>query len=146
VIYLADQDVNTFFELYSVPINGGPPIQLNSSLIAGGDVMASFQISAHGQRVIYRADQDADDVFELYSVSAMGGQTTRLNADLPFGSDVEFFQLSPDGAFVVYSADQNVFDERELFAHRLTADQPPETDELCVPIKARNGNIALICL
>lgn len=41
---------------------------------------------------------------------------------------------------MVYRADQNVFRKKELFAVEL------DDDELCVPIKTKNGKVAIICL
>ncbi len=71
MVYLADQDTDNVFELYSVPI-GGPAtagIKLNGTLVAGGDVSPGFQISPDSGRVLYIADQDTDNVFELYMTS-----------------------------------------------------------------------------
>ena len=41
VLYLADQETNHVYELYSVPAAGGTPVKLNSALPSGGDVAAN---------------------------------------------------------------------------------------------------------
>jgi Tol biopolymer transport system component len=67
VVYTADQQTDTVFELYSVPL-GGPAaagIKFNGALVAGGNVV-NFQISPDSGRVVYRADQQTDEVFELF--------------------------------------------------------------------------------
>jgi hypothetical protein len=59
VVYWADQETDTVYELYSVPL-GGPAavgIKLNGALVAGGDVVG-FQVSPDSGRVVYQADQD----------------------------------------------------------------------------------------
>ncbi len=141
VVYSATQRREEEFEIYSVPIGGGEAIRLNADLQVDGDVI-DFQISPNNLGVIYRADQDANNVNELYYVGINGGTITKLNAELPFGSDVDRAEFSPDGKFVVYRADQDVFDEDEIFAIQLES----EDDELCLPIKTKNGNVAVICL
>ena len=55
VVYWADQQTATVFELYSVPL-GGPAaagVKLNGALVAGGNVVG-FQISPDSSRVVYR--------------------------------------------------------------------------------------------
>ncbi|MCH2065069.1 MAG: hypothetical protein MK194_15245, partial [Roseibacillus sp.] len=103
VVYVADQDTNNVFELYSVPIGGGATTKLNGALPAGGFVYSGFHVSPNGSTVVYRADQDTDRVLELYSVPIGGGATTKLNDALPAGGDVPSdFQISPDSSTVVF--------------------------------------------
>ena len=118
VLYLADQDTDEVFEIYSVPSTGGPSTKLNGPLVAGGDVaFTGFQFSPDGSRVLYYADQDTDNVNEIYIVPAGGGTPVKLNGPLPVGGDVTGFnlQFSPDGSRVLYGADQNVDDVFEIF-------------------------------
>src|SRR6185369_6050979 len=70
VVYLADQDVNERFELYSAPFDGSAAaVRLNGDLVANGDVAGpafptsegAFQITPDGQRVVYRADQRTNE-------------------------------------------------------------------------------------
>jgi hypothetical protein len=67
VVYLADQETDELFELYSVPLGGGTVVKLNAPLVTGGDIV-DFSISPDSNHVVYLADQDADEVFELYGV------------------------------------------------------------------------------
>jgi Tol biopolymer transport system component len=70
VVYLADQHIHGFPELYSVPL-GGPAaagIRLNGTLVAGGSV-SRFQVSPDSGRVVYMADQQTATVVELYMTS-----------------------------------------------------------------------------
>ncbi|MBN1832725.1 MAG: hypothetical protein JW896_11510, partial [Deltaproteobacteria bacterium] len=108
VVYLADQDTDGVYELYSVPIGGGTVTKLNDSLVSGGDVQSlDIFISPDSSRLVYRADQDTDDVYELYSVPIGGGTVTKLNDALVFGDEVSTtFFISPDCSRVVYLVDQ----------------------------------------
>ena len=101
VVYLADQDVDTVNELYSVPITGGTPIpiKLNGMLVSNKDVL-SFAISPNSQRVVYLADQTQDTLNELFSVPIGGGTASRLNRTLTSGGDVQTFRISPDSNWV----------------------------------------------
>jgi len=149
VVFLANQG-DDIQELYSTPINGGNVAKINTPITnANQSFLFNFQITADSQRVIYKHPILTDEIHELFSAPINGGTQTKLNDDLPFNGDVDSFKISPDGSFVVYQADQDVFDEIELFAHRLIDDNDEDVeqnDDLCVPVKASNGKIALICL
>jgi Tol biopolymer transport system component len=103
-LYLADQETDQVFELYSAPIGGGTPVKLNGALASGGKVKDSFKPSPDGSRVVYIADQQTDDQEELYSVPAAGGAPVKLNGLLPPSEDVGVFLISPNSAWVLYSA------------------------------------------
>ena len=147
MIYAADIVANNFFELYSVTVDGSePPIRLTPDLVSSGNIIQSPQISADSQNVFYIADQTADSINsqELYSVPIIGGASMRVNGNLPASSQVDSFLLNASNDYVVYAAVSNLIDGIELFSSK-----PQETelvDELCVPIKATNENIAVICL
>ncbi|MCS6909263.1 MAG: hypothetical protein NZM11_01650 [Anaerolineales bacterium] len=125
VVYRADQEADNVFELYSVPLDASaPPVKLNKTLVAGGDVSAVFRVTPDSRRVIYIADQDTNDVDELYSVP-LGGPAAdgiKLNPPLVSGGNVgyppanAYFSLSPDGTRVVYYVDQETDGRFELFS------------------------------
>lgn len=122
VVYIADQDVDEVYELYSVPIGGGTAVKLNGPLVAGGDVgsddpsFVSFAISADSGRVVYRADQEADGVAELYSVPIGGGTAVKLNSPLVTGGNVWDYGISPDATRVVYQANQEAVTNLQLYS------------------------------
>lgn len=148
VVYRADTFIDDAFTLFSTPILGpssGDIIQLMPNLNVSREVFRDFEITPDNQRVIYRADSRINDVNEIFSVPLLGGPVTRLNRDLPFSSDIDDFLVSPNSDIVIYQGDADVFDESELFAHRLFLPSSID-DESCFPIKAENGNVALVCL
>jgi Tol biopolymer transport system component len=107
-VYIADQDTNGVWELYSAPLGNGDITKLSDSLVEAGNV-AHFEISSDSSTVVYVADQDTDDVYELYSVPIHGGTSTRIHAPLDLFGDqgVGDFQISPDGNTVLFTADFN---------------------------------------
>ncbi len=88
VVYVADQDIPSIYELYGVPL-GGPAasgFKLNDILTPGGKV-DSFQIAPNSNRVVYLADQQIHGLSELYSVP-LGGPAAagiKLNGTLAMG-------------------------------------------------------------
>jgi Tol biopolymer transport system component len=145
VVYVADQDTDNVYELYSVPIAGGRSAKLNPVLaggrgeIRGADNMVAnpFLVTADSRRVLYLADQETVGVMELHSVPIAGGKVVRLNPPLAgghgtiVGADYEVnnpFRISPDGRRAVYVADQDVDEVIELYVSDLPADDPRERD------------------
>jgi hypothetical protein len=119
VVYIADQDVDNVYELYSVPIDGSAvPTKLNDALVSGGAVSSDIKISADSNWVVYRADQDTNNVYELYSVPIDGSAVaTKLNGLLVSGGIVELnSQISADSNWVVYQADQDTNGVIELYS------------------------------
>jgi Tol biopolymer transport system component len=114
IVYLADAVVDEVFELYSVPLAGGPVVRLDA-LPSFADV-SSYGIDPDSQRVVYLADRDADNVLELFEAPLDGSAPAeRLNASLPVGGDVESDFVSLSGGRTLYRADQIVNDVFELF-------------------------------
>jgi Tol biopolymer transport system component len=116
-VYLADQNSDGIFELYSVSLGGGSPIRLNPSLTIGKNVI-EYQISPDSAHVVYWADQDTNGVNELYSAPIAGpaGSGMKLNGALPPGGGVGGFRISPDSTRVVYRADQQTDQVWELYS------------------------------
>ena len=117
VVYITDHDTPNIYELYSVPISGGAPINLNIPLNANADI-DGFYISPDSQWVVYFADVETDNVFEPYSVPIDGSSTSvKLNTSFPVGSSgvSEVTYISPDSQSVVYIADQDTNDMYELY-------------------------------
>ena len=68
VVYLSDQQTPFTWELYRAPLTGPAQdgVKLNGSLVTGGNVEETFQISPESGWVIYLANQDTNDVIELF--------------------------------------------------------------------------------
>jgi len=121
VLYVADQDTDEVFELYSVLSDGSaPPVRLSGTMTAGGDIGPSitnaFALSGDGTRAFYTADQELDGRFELYSVPIDGsGAPIKLSGALGADRDVTSFKDTPDGRFVAFLADRDADEVVELF-------------------------------
>ena len=116
VVYSADQQTDEVYELFSVPIGGGPVTKLNGPLTAGGGAYRPA-ISPDSTRVVYIADQQVNDVWELFSVPIAGGTVTRLSGPMTAEGDVlgDSPAISPDSHRVAYIADQETVGTLELF-------------------------------
>ena len=106
VVYIANQDDEDAYELYSVRLDDGEVTKLSDSLVENGNVVY-FEISPDSSTVVYVADQDTEDVFELYSVPIDGGVPSRIHIPLHlFGTEgIGNFRISPDGSMVLFTAD-----------------------------------------
>src|SRR5262249_3552913 len=133
VVYLADEERNNRYELYSVPLDGGaPPIKLNATLPTGGNVEDGFDspflISPDSTRVVYRADQAVNDRFVLLSVPLDGSAPpVTISGAMITAGDVDFapFALTSDGTRVVYMADAHVDGAPELFVTPIDGSAAP---------------------
>src|SRR5262245_52889769 len=71
-VYVASQDTEDAFELYSVPLDGSAaPVKLSAPLVAGREV-SRVSISPDSRWVAYRADQDEPSLRELYGAPIDG--------------------------------------------------------------------------
>ncbi len=139
VVYVADQNVDTLNELFSVPIGGGTATRLNRTLAAGGDVQA-FRISPNSAWVIYGADQDSDTVDEVLAAPLAGGTVLDVNGPLVSGGDVVLkfvqttvYEVSPNSLDVLYTADEDFNDEFELYVSSLGGPPGAPTNVVAVP-------------
>jgi len=107
IVFLADLNTPGVFELFSSPIDGGDPVQLNGNLELGGYIGNDFQISNNGSYVIYRADQNADQIDELFIVPIDGGKPILLTSNFSTSNVFDTFQISPNDTHVIYSSRQN---------------------------------------
>ena len=200
VIYMADQEIDTVFELYSVPIDGGSVTKLNIPFIDPTSVFGTkdiedFRLSHDGAFVVYRGNAGNNTTEALYKVGVSGGRVTPASAQVPRRSidSFEGYLITPNDEHTVYILDRDQSGVHELFSteletrftaklnpqpndrafdikeiqvsannkivYRAQTNSLPGSDELfsvaipatppqdlCVPIKARNGRFALVCL
>lgn len=104
VVFMADLLVDGLVELFSTaiaPPPGAEPIRLSGPMV--GDV-ASFALTANGQRAIYRADQQLAGRHELYSVPVAGGTPVKLNPVLGTTDEIREYdyELSGNSARAVF--------------------------------------------
>lgn len=108
VAYIADQDTDNQYELYSaLPDVASSAVKLNGLLPTGGAVR-QFKWSPDSNRVAYVADKDTDDVFETYTAMAGGGSASiKVSLDNLTNSDVnpDRFSWSPDGQYIAYEVE-----------------------------------------
>jgi hypothetical protein len=120
VIFIADQDTDDVFELYSSDIAGGSAIKLSGTMPATGDVNWIIDVGDMSNRILYKADQETDEVFELFTVAAGGGAVVKATDPItPAEGDVNFgFFVPGNDAVVVSHGDTETDALYELFASR----------------------------
>lgn len=126
VVYGGENGNN--FDLYQVPIDGGPSQQLNPQFSGDGRVR-SLRISPDGTRVVYVADAVALGDYELFSVPLGGGPVENLNLPLNDGAVNLRFDITADSSRVVYA---------QRFG---TTPQDPGTQLLSVPIDGGSSEV-----
>ncbi|MFK7932067.1 MAG: hypothetical protein AB8G22_01075, partial [Saprospiraceae bacterium] len=126
VLYLADQDIDQVFELFSAPLDqAGAAIKLNPDLSGNRDVTSSgLTIDPTGTLVAYLADQETNDVDELF-VTALNGSFApfKINPDFPDNNrDVASngIQFSSDGSKLTYVSDERIDGLDELYVVTLS--------------------------
>lgn len=117
VLYAADQDIDSVFELYVVDVAApGAATKVNPPFAASTDLANGFRFSPDGATIGYMADQEADGVRELFAVATSElGTSTKLNGPLVAAGDACAFRFSPDSKHVAYCADQDTDDVIELY-------------------------------
>ena len=118
LVYRADQDVDELFELYSVPLDGGGPVEkLNGALPSIG--VDRFRVRPDSAGVVYSVFTDTFGEYELHQArfgGAPGGSLFERSGSLGVGSSgpacspcfggprIGFgtFEISPDASTVVY--------------------------------------------
>jgi len=130
VVYIADQETDQVFELYSVPIDGSAaPQKLNSSPVQASGV-SEFAISADSRRVVYLADRETGGTAKLYSVPLDGSAAPVLLGEAMSTSTTldlaETFAIAPDNSRVVYLASQDAAEVDELYSVPLDGSAAPQ--------------------
>ena len=110
LVYVADQQQDERFELYSVPVTGGSVGKLNPALPDGADVRSDPppQITPDGIWVIYAADAADSGHVNLYRVSIAGGPSTPLSPTTTgntSSSSIRGFAISEDSSRVAFTRD-----------------------------------------
>ena len=103
VVYKATRDGTNAWDLFSVPLGGGSPVQIN----APGVLASAEQITPDGSRIVYIAQR------QVYAAPIAGGPSIPLGPTAR--SDSAAFRITSDGAGVVVQSDPVMTLHRELF-------------------------------
>ncbi|MCB0327484.1 MAG: hypothetical protein KDD52_07690 [Bdellovibrionales bacterium] len=117
VVFVADIDTDDVFELYVANVEAGSSAtKLNDTLVSGGNVLGTIELSSDDSTVVYLADQTTDTANEIYSVPVAGGTVNTVNDALAAGREVTSFAISPDNTQVVYIADDAANDRYDVLS------------------------------
>lgn len=94
--------------LYSIPIAGGPSVQLSLPADQGGQAVEQFYPTPDGQSVVYITDasQRVDEDPSIWSVPVAGGSPTQIGTHRWFWRHEVSF--SSDGRSILYVAEDEV--------------------------------------
>lgn len=109
VVYIADQETDGVFELFSSAVDGSENIKISGNLTPGGNV-AGFDITPDSSQVVYLADQIIAGSNELFAVAIDDTFTNtgfQLNNTVTAPKRVASFKIAENSGSVVYSADEH---------------------------------------
>jgi Tol biopolymer transport system component len=127
VAYVADQDQNSLFELYVVPVDktsNESAVKVSVPLAGSGLKERSagsgdylFAWAPDSSLVAYIADADdaIAELFELFSSTPDGKEQYLISELVNVASDVFDFKWAPDSTLIAYVADQDVVGELALY-------------------------------
>ncbi len=113
--------------LFSVPIEGGVPLQLTEPY-AVGQGLGGASIAPNSGFVFFQDDRDMPGSDRLYGVPIGGGEAVELSGEFVAGGGVNFFKISTDSTRLIYSADQDSAGVDELYS--VSSDELLDTDRI----------------
>ena len=117
VVFTADMDQSGVLNLYSVPTEGGPMVQLNPPSPPFGRV-STFYLTPDGRRVIYTANHAGVGRRDVYSVP-IGGGTAHMISGRP-----------PENGWLASFGNYLIIDPNSTVAVFLVADRDPGSSQL----------------
>ena len=139
-VYRTFDEGDGVFELFSARTDGsGGPIGLNGTLVAGGSVDGTFEITPDSTRVVYVADERVNDKFELFSVPIGGGSVATVSGSSPDAADVldedlgADLLITPDSSRALFVSDRGTSGAFDLWSAPVGGGTPARlTDELSI--------------
>lgn len=105
VVYIADEDQDNVFELYSANVDGTNKRRISAPLSLGRNV-SYFLVSPNSQKVAYIADH-TDDRFNLYTVNLDGSNFAQVNQGQPDSAhQIGWALWTPNSSKLVYTTDE----------------------------------------
>jgi len=157
VVYLADQETDEVFEVYSVPIAGpaSAGVRLNGALPAGSQGVYRFGRRPYflpdSSRVVFQAEQDSPTRFDVYSAPAAGpaGSAVRLNQGEPQGNLYGPSIATADSQLVLFTGSETTPSSGDLHA-RPADGSGTQLDLECTQTNAvlptRGGRVFVTCV
>ncbi len=141
VLYLADQDIDTRYELYRVSLaTPGVATKLNPQLLTNRDVMDFVQTPGRQQGRVSRRHHDDRPVRLVPRRRRQPRRGDEAERRAHARRSVRSgYSVSPDGTRALYRADQQVVDQIELFSVALA--NPGASTKMSSQLVA-NGNVS----
>ena len=138
VVFFSDDNRDGAPDLFSVPIAGGTPIQIDQGIIDGG---ASFLSESDGEILL-----TSRVLGDLYYLSEIGSDPIKVNSAIGPDKNIFHGEFSQHNEYIVYKITNDRGSlpayQSEIYSIKLKQ----LDDDVCFPVKAANKGIAVICL
>ncbi|RBP51030.1 hypothetical protein [Arenicella xantha] len=136
VVYRATPSTSNIFEVFQIPIAGGEP-ELLSGVSSANYTTNDFLVSRDGKHIMFNKILLPSFVQQLFVTSFNDKKTSAI-------SDTFFTESE---STIGYDIGSSISNSLFLSLNRDAVFVPKvENDELCVPIKVKNGRVAVVCL
>lgn len=105
VVYIADQNVDEKFELYTSNMDGSANTKISGTIPASGDV-SNFKITSDNLKVVFQSNLAISTVQEIYSVNINGSSLLKVNSTLVNGENVGEYHVRSSAEKVIYAMDK----------------------------------------
>lgn len=92
VFYVADQDTNNTYDIYSVNIDGTSNTKISGATSFTG--VSYFYLSPDNSKIVFKTKMGADNYYKLYKVNSDGTNLTRIDTSTT-GVYYTFFAFTP---------------------------------------------------
>jgi Tol biopolymer transport system component len=122
VIYRADQQTNDRYELYAVPITGGPALKVNDPVSGYGITLA--RLSPNGNHLIFGGQSGGATHERLWSKPMGLGPVVDLFPGLALDDTIDSFcaTFSPDGRWLAFSVHDLTTQDGVAYVTRVKGD------------------------
>ncbi|MEM8533521.1 MAG: hypothetical protein AAGF95_21955 [Chloroflexota bacterium] len=123
IVYISDQEIPFFFDLYKASLDGKTSVKLNHSL-SEGEAIVNSQITSDSKTMVYAVNNSSQpfSLFnEIYQASLTGGEPIKLVEKPANGNPITGLTVSPNSEFILYSVDRDGDGQDELYKRNLVS-------------------------
>jgi len=118
VIYIADQDIDEKFELYTSNMDGSSNTKISGAIPANSDI-SNFKLTLDNLKVVFMANSNINTVQEIFSVNLNGSSLVKVNSNLINGENVGEYQVRNSTDKVIYAMDKNSVGIYSIYSNNL---------------------------
>lgn len=119
VIYIADQDTDEKFELYTSNMDGSSNTKISGTIPVNSDV-SNFKLTLDNLKIVFMANSNISTVQEIFSVNLNGSSLVKINSNLVNGENVGEYQVRNSSDKVIYAMDKNSIGIYSIYSNNIT--------------------------